>query len=153
MTSLAKKSLAGSITMLLLSVLQRGLGFLSTVVLARLLTPEDYGVIAIINLVVFLIDSLSTVGVGQYIIQKTEVDADDLNSAWTINLLLKSVFFALAALAMPFITAFLDKPELLYPMLITLLILPLSAFATPGVYLLHKHLDLKPLFWMNLSLS
>ena len=151
MTSLAKKSLAGSITMLLLSVLQRGLGFLSTVVLARLLTPEDYGVIAIINLVVFLIDSLSTVGVGQYIIQKTEVDADDLNSAWTINLLLKSVFFALAALAMPFITAFLDKPELLYPMLITLLILPLSAFATPGVYLLHKHLDLKPLFWMNLS--
>ena len=151
MTLLAKKSLSGSITMLLLSVLQRGLGFLSTAVLARLLTPEDYGVIAIINLVVFLIDSMSTVGVGQYIIQKTKVDADDLNSAWTINLLIKNTFFASSALAMPFITAFLDKPDLLYPMLVTLLILPLSALSTPGVYLLHKELDLKPLFWMNLS--
>lgn len=136
--------------MLVLSFLQRGLGFISTLILARLLTPEDYGVIAIIYLVVFLADALSDIGGVQYIIQKENITDEDLNTAWTINLLLKTGFYLVTAMVTPFIVSFLDVPELLVPILVTLLILPLNAIANPGEYLYHKTLELKSFFWMSL---
>tara|TARA_Y100000780_G_C13671339_1_gene412491 strand:- start:95 stop:1567 length:1473 start_codon:yes stop_codon:yes gene_type:complete len=150
MISIAKKSVISAVTMLALSFLQRGLGFISTVILARLLTPEDYGIIAIIYLVVFLADALSNLGGAQYIIHKAKIDDDDLNTAWTINIILKSTFYLIAALAIPFILHFLEMPDLLIPMLVTLLILPISSITNPGEYLFHKNLELRSFFWMNL---
>ncbi len=141
----------GSATLLVLSILQRGIGFFGTLVLARLLTPADFGVVAIVNMVVFLFDSLSEVGANRYIIQKTAVSTDDLNTAWTVNLVLKMGFFALCAVSTPFIADYFENPDLFWLILVTLLILPLSSLKNPGLYLLHKDLDYSKIFWLNLG--
>ena len=52
--------------------------------------PEDFGIVAILMLVVYFFDALSVVGSEQYIIQKSEVNAADLNTAWTLDIAIKT---------------------------------------------------------------
>lgn len=144
--SLAKKTFFSSLILLSLSFVQRGLGLISTLILARILTPEDFGIVAIASLIVFLFDSLSTSGSMQYIIQKKEVSDDDLNSAWTIDLILKGTFFILCLTLTPYIAAFFDNDKLKPVLYVLAAILPMTALGNPGIFLLRKNLQFKPIF-------
>jgi O-antigen/teichoic acid export membrane protein len=59
----------------------RLIGLVSTLILARVLTPTDFAMIAIIAIVLHLFDILSHTGSEQYIVQKSEVCDVDLNTA------------------------------------------------------------------------
>ena len=67
---LAKKVASSMSLILIVRLFQRGIGIISLLILARLLTPEDFGVVAIATMLVFLFDTLSEGGTQQYIIQK-----------------------------------------------------------------------------------
>ena len=60
----------------------------TNVVLARLLTPEDFGIVAIALVVTLLVDQLKDVGTGSAIIQRPKVDDLLLNSVFYLNLAL-----------------------------------------------------------------
>ena len=65
--------------------LSRIIGLISTLILARILTPTDFAMIAIIAIVLHLFDILSHTGSEQYIVQKSEVLAGDLNTGQVIG--------------------------------------------------------------------
>lgn len=65
----------------------KAIGFLSTVVMARLLMPADYGVVAMAMLVVGLIQAFLDSGATTALLRKGEVDRDEIDSAWTLRLL------------------------------------------------------------------
>ena len=50
----------------------RGLGIISSIILARLLLPSDYGLLAITTTIVFMMQGLTTTGFGSALIQKQE---------------------------------------------------------------------------------
>lgn len=70
-------------------LMARSLGVISTLVLARLLTPEDFGLIAKSMLVLWFVQAVASAGTEPYILQKSDVSNDDLNTAWTLDLSLK----------------------------------------------------------------
>jgi lipopolysaccharide exporter len=65
----------------------RLVGIASTLILARLLVPDDFGVIAMASLVIGLIDVLFDIGVHVALIQNTEATDDHYHTAWTLRLL------------------------------------------------------------------
>ena len=67
------------------------MGLISTLILARLLVPEDFGIIAISMLVLVFVETLANTGSEQYLIQKDSIDDYDINTAWTLNLILKGL--------------------------------------------------------------
>jgi len=71
---------------------QRGIGIASLLILARLLTPEDFGTVAIAMLVVYFAESFSNAGSVHYIQQVEKLDGRVLGTAWTLDILLKSLF-------------------------------------------------------------
>lgn len=73
----------------------RLIGLISTVVLARLLMPQDFGMIAMASLVIGLIDVLLDVGVNITLVQNKDADDHDYNAAWTLRLI-QSVITTLA---------------------------------------------------------
>ena len=84
-----------------------------SIVLTRLLTPELFGIIAIVNSVRTGIDLISDVGVAQSIIQnKKGEDPDFYNSGWTLKAIRGVLLFLVAAGAAPFL-AQLYNSELL----------------------------------------
>ena len=106
------KFVSGTIWMVALRWCMRAIGLISTIVLARLLTPSDFGIIAMAAAVVGLLDAISATGVDLALIRKTEPSRQLMNAAWTIRIL-QGLFVALVLLLItPFATQYFDEPLL-----------------------------------------
>ena len=141
MKSEANRFITGSVALVATRVAERSLGLVSTLIIARLLTPEDFGLVAIAMLAVTFFDILSNTGATQYIVQKSEVTKIDINTAWTLNLLLKILLFLVVIIAAPLIATFYDDLRLENVLIAVSLIAPISAAVNPGIYLHFKDQD------------
>jgi len=65
----------------------RLVGIISTLILARLLAPADFGIVAMASLVVALTETLLDLGVGSALIQDRTAGREEFNTAWTLGLL------------------------------------------------------------------
>ncbi|APW45076.1 lipopolysaccharide biosynthesis protein [Rhodoferax antarcticus] len=65
----------------------KGMGFVSTVIVARLLLPADYGIVAMSMLVVGLIQAMLDFGASTALLRKGAVTEAEVDSAWTLRLL------------------------------------------------------------------
>ena len=65
----------------------KALGFVSTLIMARLLVPADYGVIAMAMLVVGLTQALLDFGAATALLRKGAVSKSEIDSAWTLRVL------------------------------------------------------------------
>lgn len=109
-------------------------------ILARLLSPSDFGIVAIVSSVVFLFNNLTQTGAQQYIIRKDKVSVDDLNTCFTLNFLLKIGSWVLLLLSIPFIADYLSDDRISLPLVVLSFVIFVLAFHNPGVYLLEKDL-------------
>lgn len=75
----------GAAWMLLARVATRVIGMLSTLVLARVLTPEDFGLVAMATSIVAVIELLRAFGFDTVLIQKQQAGRDHYDTAWTFN--------------------------------------------------------------------
>lgn len=77
--------LRGSVWSLLLRCGLRSIGFVSTIVLARLLTPEDFGIVALASLVVGAMNAIADFGTGLFVIRLAETTRQYCDTAWTVR--------------------------------------------------------------------
>lgn len=82
----------------------KALAFINTVIMARLLLPADYGVVAMAMIVVGLIQTMMDFGAATAIVRKEKVSDDFVNSAWTLRLL-QSLCVALLLMAVSWAAA------------------------------------------------
>lgn len=87
-------------------------GFIVAIVLARLLTPEDYGTIALITVFTTILNVFVDSGLGAALVQKKNADAVDFSTVFYANVLFCIVLYTLLFLASPFIAKFYNKTEL-----------------------------------------
>lgn len=131
--------------------LSRSVGLLSTLVLARLLTPNDFGLVAIASLVVFFFDAMSQVGMREYLIQKSELYPREIDSAWTFNLLVKIVFFIAFVLLVPTISEFYNNPHLSDVLYVVSVVPLLTGFQSVGIALSQRELNYLPSMQVEVS--
>lgn len=95
------------------------IGFASTLLLARLLVPADFGLVAIATTVAAIVASVTELSMGSALVQHDNPQRVHFDSAWTLNLV-RSVLvsIAIAALAVP-ITHFYGDPRLM-PLLLAI---------------------------------
>ena len=92
----------------------KGIGFLNTVIMARLILPSDYGIVAMAMLVVGLIQALMDFGATTALIRKNEVSRDEIDSAWTLRWL-QSIGMGLILLAgAPLAASYFQEPRVEY---------------------------------------
>lgn len=141
MLSEANKVFKGSFLLLLSKIINRSFGLISTLILARVLVPEDFGLIAIAHLVISFVARSMESGSGQYLIQKEVVDDSDINTCWTINIILKSVIFLLLLIVTPFVAEYYsdDRLKLVVPILACMIIA--GMLANPYMAILRRNQD------------
>ena len=83
MTTKKNNVVNSSILMISASWLAKALGLISTIILARLLTPNDFGLVSIVMLVIYFFNIFSETGCKQYLLSLPEVTNQELNTAWT----------------------------------------------------------------------
>jgi lipopolysaccharide exporter len=92
----------GVIWMVAFKLLERGMGMISMLILARLLLPEDFGLIAMATSLIALLELFTAFGADTALIQRANPSRDHYNSAWTLNALAGvGVGTCMIALAIP----------------------------------------------------
>lgn len=86
--------------------------FIVSIVLARLLLPEDYGTIALVTVFTTIMQVFVDSGLGTALIQKKDADDLDFSSVFYFNFVVCIVLYLVMFFAAPFIASFYDIPEL-----------------------------------------
>lgn len=94
------------------NVAQMGVTFLVSIVLARLLSPDDYGLLGLITIVTAVCTTLVNGGFTTALIRKKHVTEDDYNTAFIVNLALSLLLYAIVYASSPFIADFFKREEL-----------------------------------------
>lgn len=117
-----------------------GVQFAVTIILARFLTPVDFGLMAMLMVFVSFSALLVEGGLGSALIQKPTTSANDETSVFWVNLGMSCVLVLLLWLLAPDIAMFYAQPALVPLLQVLLWILPLGALATVPNALLSKRL-------------
>ena len=94
------------------NVVQTGVTFVVSIVLARLLTPDDYGLIGIIAIFIAICTSLINGGFNTALIRKKDASDNDYCTAFICNLSISLVLYALIFFCSPLIAYFFGREEL-----------------------------------------
>lgn len=121
----------------------RSLGIISTLILVRLLDPNDFGIVAIGMMVVGLFQVLATCGAGRYLILQDNPSDDLYNSAWTLDIIMKGVATVILLFSAPAISSFLENEELTNVLWILCCIQYIGAFRNIGLIKDQKALNFK----------
>lgn len=119
MTALRSKMATGAAWMILLRVVERGIGFVSTIILARLLVPEDFGVVAMAMSVYAALEIMTTFSFDLALIQNRNATRVHYDTAWTFNVLF-GLGLAIALIAMAWPTAAFYGDERVAPVMVAL---------------------------------
>ena len=90
-----------------------GITFLVGLVLARLLTPEEYGIMGMITIFIAISNSIIDSGFSNALIRKTRIERVDYNTVFYFNLTVSILIYVLLHLAAPAISVFFKEPVLL----------------------------------------
>ena len=77
----------GAAWMVLFKFIDRCIEIVSTLILARLLLPENFGLIALANTVIAMLEILGAFGLETALVQRTDATRDDFDSVWTFNVI------------------------------------------------------------------
>lgn len=110
--SLKKKTVKGVAWNSLDQVMSMGFGFVIGVILARLLSPSDYGLLAMIAVFNSIAFAFLDSGFGNALIRKPDLTEDDNTTAFYFNIVAGIVMFGILWIIAPMVSAFYDKPIL-----------------------------------------
>jgi PST family polysaccharide transporter len=126
----------------------------SSMVLARLLTPEAFGVVATLNMVIAFAEIFTDAGFQKYLIQqpfKDAVDRDkDTNVAFWTNLSMSCLLWGLIVIFAEPLATLVGNPGLGIVLIVACASIPLAAFSSIQMALFKKDLDFKTLFYRRL---
>lgn len=143
--SLKHKTVRGAGWSLVENMLSHGMGFLIGLILARLLSPKEYGLIGIITIFTVLFDTIVDSGFTNALIRKKDADDKDYNTVFVANIVLSSLLSALLFVCSPYISLFFKLPELTSLMKVMSCVIIINAFAIVQRALLTKRMDFKTL--------
>jgi O-antigen/teichoic acid export membrane protein len=124
----------------------QALRFVTNVALTRLLAPELFGIITIVNTLKTGVELVSDVGIGQsIIINKNGEHPDFYGTAWTLNIIRGCLLWLIAFAGARVAADFYNTPILTYVIPIASLVLILSGFTSPSQFLVQKRLEIAKL--------
>lgn len=119
----------------------KGLGLLSTLVLARILTPGDYGVVAMAMLVVGLAEVLIDFGASTALLREPNADRGFIDSAWTLGVIQGFIVAGLLAIAAPLAGQYFQEPRVVAVIWVIAPFIALSSMGNIGITLARKQLN------------
>ena len=91
------------------NVVQMGVSFVVSIVLARLLSPDDYGLLGIIAIFTAICSALIDGGLSNALIRKQNASDDDYNTIFIVNMIMSLLLYALVFICSPEIASFFNR--------------------------------------------
>ena len=111
--SLKNKTIKGVAWSGIDNVTQYGVSFVVSIVLARLLSPDDYGLIGIIAIFTAVCSTFIYAGFGSALVRKKDATDEDYNTVFFVNFITSLFLYAVIFLCSPLIADFFKREELI----------------------------------------
>jgi len=129
---------------------RRGISVLITILLARFLTPNDFGLIAMVSVFFALASAVMESGFQQALIRKSKTTNTDFSTCFYSNILLGFFSYTLLFFSAHAISTFYNEPRLVVLIRVVGLLVIINSFKIIQVVSLHRKLDFKTLFIASL---
>ena len=131
MADLKKQTIGGFIWRLLERTAAQGVGFVVSIILARMLAPDAYGIVAIVTVFTSILSVFVDSGLGNALVQKKDADDLDFSTVFFFNMFMCISLYLLLFLCAPFIAKFYKMNQL--TVLIRVSSLSLIVFGVKGI--------------------
>ena len=151
--NLKQKAASGMVWTALQKYSTMGIQFISGIILARLLTPYDYGCIGMLSIFMVLAEAFIDGGFGSALIQKKRPTQEDYSTIFWWNLGMATLMYAILFVSAPAISRFYDIPLLCDVLRVQGLVLFIYAFNIVQRNQLRKNLNFKVLSIVTITTS
>jgi len=110
--NLNRRSLQSGLVAVTAQPVKLVVGIVGTMVLARLLVPADFGLLAMVQPLLSIVDSLSNMGLETATVQRQDLNEDEASAIFWLSLKINALVIAGMVLAGPLLARFYDQPEL-----------------------------------------
>ncbi|RJP15558.1 MAG: colanic acid exporter [Candidatus Abyssobacteria bacterium SURF_5] len=148
---LRQKTITGVIWSALMQFGQLTAWFLVTVLLARLLTPKDFGLIGMVTVFTGFAVLINEFGFGSALIQRQDIEERHLNSVFWLNVVTGFAFTVLFIAASPLIARLYNEPALIPLTSVVALSFAISSLKVVQHALLNKSMDFRRLAIINVA--
>jgi O-antigen/teichoic acid export membrane protein len=149
--NLSDKVAKGAFWIFLLRIFTRSFSLLKSLILARLLSPKDFGLFGIALLTFSILENLSNTGFNNALIQKKGGIKNYLDSAWTVQILRETVIANVIFWFSPYISIFFNEPGATNILRALALGILIKGFVNIGVINFQKDLEFNKNFIYELS--
>ena len=125
----------------------QGVQFILQIILARLLSPEHYGVLSIMIIFTSLANVFIQMGFSTALIQNKDVTDEDYSSVLWVTLGIAGILYGVIFFATPLIAQFYEMPELIWPLRVLALMLFPGALNSVQLAKVSRELDFKKVFY------
>lgn len=141
--SLKTKTIKGTFWSAADAFLGQGVTFIVGIILARMLTPAEYGLIGIVLIFTIILSGVVDSGFSNALIRKNNTTDDDYNTMFITNMVISIVLFFVLFLTAPAIAQFFSREELVDLTRVMGLILIIQALSITQTTILTKRIDFK----------
>lgn len=129
----------------------KGLGFVISILLARMLSPEVFGQIALITVVINLSQSIIEGGLGTALVQNKDVDDGDYSTVFYICMAMSVLIAAIVFAGAPLVADYYKSPELLLPLRVYIFSVFFSSYASILMARMQREMRFKQILYCSLT--
>ncbi len=145
------RSIRGGLWVFTAQVIGKGFGIVRLIILARLLAPEDFGIMGIAMLAIATLETFSKTGIEAALIQRKDNIKPFLDAAWTFLVIRGFIIFLLLFFSAPLVAIFFNSPPAASIIRFLGFYALFKAFTNIGVIYLEKELEFKKQFFFQVS--
>lgn len=146
-----KEALRGITFVGLIRVITRLLSFIKTVIIARILSPYQFGLFGIATLVLVFVEILTETGVNIFLVQKRKNIDEYINTAFIVSIIRGFVIGLIIFLSSTFVAKFFNAPSSYNLLLLISLVPILRGFINPSIVKFQKELRFSTEFYYRSS--
>lgn len=148
--TLKKAATSGLIWTFLDTAVSRGVGLVASVILARILVPEDFGLMGMIYIVTSVSATLVDGGLTASLIRTKDISSIDYSTIFFTNVIVSLFLYGIAYISAPFISEFYDEPILINILRLYGLIFVINSFSAVQISRFSKNMEFRKLMLYNI---
>lgn len=130
----------------------RAISFFRILILARILSPANFGVFGIAALVLSFLEILTETGINIFLVQKKGSIDRYISDAWIVSILRGFILFLLLILLSPFIANFFNSPNAIQLLQLISFVPLIRGFINPAVVKYQKNLEFGKDFYFHFAI-
>ncbi len=128
----------------------QGVSFIVSIILARIIAPEEYGTIALMTVFISIFNVFIDSGMGAALVQKKDADELDYSTVFTFNMVMCIFLYLILFFTAPYVAKFYNDMSMVWPLRVLGFTIIISGFKGIQVSYVSKKLLFKKFFFSTL---